>query len=68
MERCSRCGEYFDLSYVKRFIGRNYGAGSYDDYYPDGDVCLDCAIEEVSADWATGAEIMELIGNDDEWD
>ena len=66
MPECSRCGEDFDLGSARRSIGRRYGAGTYDDYYDDGDVCADCAIEEISCDVATGKEIMDLMGRD--WD
>ncbi len=62
MARCVRCGEEFNLSTAKRSIGCRYGAGTYDDYYPDGDVCEDCAIEEVSADYATGEGLKDLMG------
>jgi len=66
MAKCERCGEEFDLSFAKRSIGRSYGAGIYNNYYPDGDVCTDCATEQVSADYATGMEIKKLMG--DSWD
>ena len=56
------CGCEFDVSEARRSIGQKYGAGVYNDYYPDGDVCRECAIEEISCDYATGAEIMELMG------
>lgn len=59
MATCCRCGCEFDLTYAKRFIGRRYGRGVYDNYYPDGDVCEDCAVEEVGADYNAGAEILE---------
>lgn len=63
MVKCSECGRDFDVSTARRIIGRNYGAGVYNDYYPDGDVCEDCATETISADYATGAEIAELMGS-----
>ena len=63
---CERCGAIFDKSSAKRTIGHTYGAGTYDDYYPNEDVCVDCAIEEISADYATGAEIIDLMGTG--WD
>lgn len=66
MPKCVRCGTEFELGYAKRAIGRRYGSGTYDDYYPEGNVCEDCAIKEVSADYATGAEIIELMGSG--WD
>lgn len=62
MRICTRCEDEFDLSSAKRSLGRSYYAGVYDDYYPDGDVCKECAIEEISADYATGAETSELMG------
>lgn len=58
----------FDVAYARRSIGHNYGAGSYNDYYPEGDVCEYCATEEISADYNAGAELKELMGtgwNDD---
>ena len=66
MAECVRCGAEFDVSDARRRIGRYYGAGIYNDYYPGGDVCEDCAIDEVGADFATGAEIKELMGSS--WD
>ena len=62
MAICSRCGEEFDVSHARRLIGIWYGAGTYNDYYPDGDVCENCATEEVSADYATGQELKDLMG------
>lgn len=38
----------------------------YNEYYPNGDVCESCAVEEISCDYATGAEIKELMGTS--WD
>ena len=66
MAICSRCGEEFDLTYAKKSMGKMYGAGIYDDYYPNGDVCRACALQEIGADYATGAELMDLMG--DRWD
>ena len=66
MSKCVICGCEFDVSTARRVIGRSYGAGTYNDYYPDGDVCVDCAVEQVSADYATGEELKELMGSS--WD
>lgn len=66
MATCSRCGREFDLSTARRSIGRSYGAGIYNDYYPDGDVCENCAVEQVSADYNTGQELKRLMGSG--WD
>ena len=63
MAICSQCGEEFDVSYARRSIGRRYGAGVYDSYYPDGDVCEHCAFETIGADAATGEELKELMGS-----
>ena len=54
MAKCVRCGCEFDVSSARRSIGRSYGAGTYDDYYPDGDVCASCAAIEVSTDGTYG--------------
>ena len=66
MAICSRCGKEFDAGYARQLMGIRYGAGSYNNYYPAGDVCEDCAGEEMGADYATGQEIRELMG--DSWD
>ncbi len=70
MPKCSRCGNDFDLTYARRSMSRNFYAGVYNDYYPDGDVCEECALEEISADYNAGAELKELMGPswDDDWD
>lgn len=62
MTVCKYCGEEFSTSSARRSIARRYGAGAYDDYYPSGDVCLDCAIEEISADYNEGDEVLEECG------
>lgn len=58
MPICSMCGREFDLSDARRIIGRRYGAGEYNDNYPDGDVCEDCAIEELGTAYNAGAEVL----------
>lgn len=65
MAKCSYCGAEFDPSDARRIIGRRFGAGTYNEYYPDADVCEDCAYSEVGADWATGEELKSLMG--DQW-
>lgn len=66
MATCSMCGEEFNVSTARRSIGQRYGSGTYDEYFPEGDVCEDCAADVISADVATGAEVMDLM--DWEWD
>ncbi len=63
MAICSCCKREFSVSTARRVIGARFGAGTYNQYYPDGDVCEDCAWEEISADYATGEEIKELMGS-----
>lgn len=65
MAICAWCGREFDVSTARRSCGRKYGAGMYDDYYPDGDVCERCANEVMSADFATGAAMKEYMDDDD---
>lgn len=66
MAKCAMCGREFDVSHARRSIGQMYGAGSYNEYYPNGDVCEYCAIEEISADYNEGAETIKLMGTG--WD
>lgn len=66
MERCKRCGCEFEAVHARRSIGRQYGAGTYDDYYPEANVCEHCAVLEISADVGAGEEFPELMGSG--WD
>ena len=66
MAICVKCGREFDVSSARRSIGRIYGAGTYNNYYPDGDVCEYCAIEVISADYNAGIELIRLMGSG--WD
>ncbi len=66
MAKCIMCGCEFDLGDARRRIGRQYGAGFYNECYPDGDVCGSCADIEIGSDMSEGAEIMELMGTG--WD
>ncbi len=65
MAKCSWCGKEFDPSEARRSIGRRYGAGTYDDMFPNGDVCKECAETEVSGVMGIGEELMEDMGWDD---
>ena len=66
MPICCMCGEEFSLSTARRCIGRRFGAGTYDDEFPDGDVCEECASEEIGSNMAEGASVMECMPY--EWD
>ena len=66
MAVCIKCGCEFDVSFVRKSIGERFGADVYNEYYPEGDVCDNCALEEISTDAATAVEIAELMG--DTWD
>lgn len=63
---CSRCGEKFDLTRAKQRIGRLYGTGVYDEYYPADKVCDSCAIMEISSDYGSGEETIDDMGSG--WD
>ena len=65
MAICVWCGKEFDVSTARRRIGRRYGAGVYDDTFPNGDVCDECASSEIGGAIGIGAEIMEDMGWDD---
>ena len=66
MAICKYCGDEFNLSQVRRRIGRLYGKGTYDDYFSASDVCESCAVEEISPDFGTGGEDMENAAS--HWD
>ncbi len=66
MAKCCRCGAEFDVEFARRSIGQSYGAGVYNNYFPSGDVCIDCATLQVSADFGVGQELMDEMGRD--WD
>ncbi len=62
MATCKCCGEEFDVSEARRVIGRRFGAGTYNDQYPDNDVCIGCASAEISAALGTWDELRDLMG------
>lgn len=64
MAICSECGKEFNVSSARKMINRNFGKGVYDDYYPSGDICGECAYETVSADYNAGAQVMEWLDDD----
>lgn len=66
MDKCARCGIEFDLVRAKRRIGRLYGVGTYNEYFPGGDVCDRCAIEEISPDYGSGEDQIDDMGSG--WD
>lgn len=63
MKICPRCGMEFDLRSVKCKIDRMYGVGTYDDYFSEVEVCTDCAITEIGADYEIGGEVIEDMGS-----
>ena len=68
MKTCPRCGEDFDPASARRKIEHIYGEDVYDDYYPTekDEVCAQCAILEISADYEVGGEVLEELGSG--WD
>lgn len=61
MKTCPRCGEDFDPDYVKNKINRIYGEDVYENYYytEDEEVCVECAMLEISADQGVGEKLAE---------
>ena len=61
MKTCPRCGEDFDPDYVKNKINRIYGEDVHENYYytEDEEVCVECAMLEISADQGVGEELAE---------
>lgn len=66
MPICDICGDEFDLSTARRSIGRRFGSGTYDDQFPDGDVCEDCANDQLGSYMNEGASIKDCMPY--EWD
>ena len=66
MAICAACGREFDLSSVRRSCGQKYGAGMYDEYFPDGDICLDCAENVIGPDNAVGEEMQYYVYRDND--
>ena len=68
MKTCPRCGADFDPVSTRRKIDQMYGEDVYYDYYSQetDEVCLKCAVMEISADDGVGEEIAEDMGSG--WD
>ena len=66
MATCSRCGDEFSVSTARRSIGQKYGSGIYDEFFPNGDVCEDCADDELAEAKGAGSDAMDEM--DWEWD
>ncbi len=67
MAICSRCNCEFDISDARDSIDAEFGDGIYDNTYHNGRFyCENCAFAEISADFATGQELQELMGSS--WD
>lgn len=66
MKECKYCGKEFDVTYARRLLGRRYGAGAYNDEYPDADVCENCATEYIGGAYATGLEIQGWLDREND--
>ena len=66
MKKCVYCGQKFDLTSVKRSCGQKYGAGSYDEFFPDGDVCQSCADDTLGSALAAGREMQYYVYRDND--
>ena len=63
MAICSYCGKRFNVESTRRYIDRKFGEDTYDDAFPNNDVCGDCARDETSSDIETGNDTLRLNGN-----
>ena len=65
---CPRCGDEFDPDSARNKINRIYGEDVYENYYysEEEEVCAECALREISADYGTGEELAEDMGSG--WD
>ena len=68
MKTCPRCGDDFDPDSARNKINRIYGEDVYENYYysEEEEVCAECALREISADYGTGEELAEDMGSG--WD
>ena len=68
MKTCPRCGDDFDPDSARNKIKRIYGEDVYENYYysEEEEVCAECALREISADYGTGEELAEDMGSG--WD
>lgn len=68
MKICPRCGDDFDPDSARNKINRIYGEDVYENYYysEEEEVCAECALREISADYGTGEELAEDMGSG--WD
>ena len=62
MAKCSRCGSDFDVEDARTTIDSEFGDGQYDDEFPEGDVCENCASDVFGTYMNAGAEIIDLMG------
>lgn len=60
--KCIYCGLEFDVQHARRSIGHKYGAGTYDEYAPNADICKDCVDAEVASDYQAGENVIKLMG------
>ena len=62
MKTCPRCGDDFDPDSARNKINRIYGEDVYENYYysEEEEVCAECALREISADYGTGEELAEI--------
>lgn len=69
MAVCCCCRREFSVETARRSIGRKYGSGEYDWWFPNEDMCADCADMEVRSDMVAGQDAMDPDGiNSCEWD
>lgn len=65
--KCPECGNEFEYISAMSEIDERYGDGIYDRYYdsPETWCCVNCALATISADYGTGAELINIMCGDD---
>ena len=65
MAICSECGCSFDVDDARSTIDDRFWDGCYDYNYPNEDVCVDCATDDIGSAMGTWEEMKTLPGD---WD
>lgn len=58
---CTKCGREFYVLEAKKIIEGRYGIGTYNNWYPDHDICSDCARSLTRSDLEDGSEIAVIM-------
>lgn len=50
-EICYMCGKEFYIKDARNTIDRRFYISTYDDFYPEGNICDECATNEIGEWW-----------------